>query len=71
MVGNILEILMQFFRFVFICYLAYIAFIILKAIFDVVVVAVQYYIFGKTPTPASKQKDKSTQDDIHYIFWDD
>jgi hypothetical protein len=67
------NLLMDFFRFVFYCCLFYTAFIICKAIFDVVVVAVQYYCFGKKPTPASRntEKDKSPQDDIHYIFWDD
>lgn len=62
---------MQFFRFVFICYLVYIAFIICKAVFDLIVVAVQYYCFGKKPTPASRKsgtKEKETE--IWYNDWD-
>lgn len=65
-----LEILMQFFRFVFICYLFYIAFIVCKAVFDVVVVAVEYYCFGKKPTPAKRTDNKEKETEIWYNDWD-
>ncbi len=66
-----INLLMDFFRLVFCCYLGYIAFIICKVMFDVVVVAVQYYCFGKKPTPASKKSEtKEKETEVWYNDWD-
>ena len=61
---------MDFFRWMFYFYLGYIAFIIIKAVFDVVIVAVQYYVFGKTPTPAKRTANKEKETEIWYNDWD-
>lgn len=60
---------MYVFRLVFYCYLGYIAFIILKAVFDVTVVAIQYYCFGKTPTPAKRTKEREKDYDWEWSRW--